>query len=116
LLFENGLIPRQINFEVPNAEGPWDEFPFDVPRIGRPWPAGVRRRFAGVSSFGFSGTNAHVLLEEAPPASRSEAPAPSRAAVFLSGKTAEARRVLVSRYVRALAQPGVEADLRGVAY
>ncbi|MBA0053740.1 acyltransferase domain-containing protein [Streptomyces sp. AJS327] len=53
-------IPPHLHFQRPSPEIPWDELPFDVPTANLPWPEG--RSAAGVSAFGFSGTNAHVVL------------------------------------------------------
>lgn len=60
-------IPPHLNFETPNDRIPWTDLPIAVPTTLTPWPRGERPRRAGVSAFGFSGTNAHVILEEAPP-------------------------------------------------
>ncbi|MDC0707025.1 SDR family NAD(P)-dependent oxidoreductase [Stigmatella sp. ncwal1] len=68
-------LPRSLHFKTPSPHIPWDELPVEVISEHRPWvvPEG-KRRILGVSSFGFSGTNAHVILEEAPEAApRSEA-------------------------------------------
>jgi acyl transferase domain-containing protein/SAM-dependent methyltransferase len=66
LAFQHGQIPPQINMTTLNAGIPWQNLPIVVPTSLTPWPAGDTPRIAGVSSFGFSGTNAHVILEEAP--------------------------------------------------
>ena len=58
-------IPAHLNFEQPNPHIDWDAMPVEVVTRRRPWPAG-RAAIAGVSAFGFSGTNAHVILEEPP--------------------------------------------------
>jgi acyl transferase domain-containing protein len=47
---------------------PIDELALKIPTQLVPWPRSERRRFGAVSSFGFGGTNAHIVLEEAPPA------------------------------------------------
>jgi acyl transferase domain-containing protein/acyl carrier protein len=60
-------IPRSLHFETPNPHVAWDEIPVRVAAAAADWP-GDRPRIATVSSFGFSGTNACVLLEEPPPA------------------------------------------------
>jgi acyl transferase domain-containing protein len=60
-------IPPHLHFSRPNPRIPWGELPIAVPTVLTPWPRSARARRAGVSAFGFSGTNAHVLLEEAPP-------------------------------------------------
>ena len=68
LALQRGAIPPQIHFDTPNPHIPWDELRLRVPRAEAGWPASSRPRLGGVSSFGFSGTNAHLVLEEPPPA------------------------------------------------
>ena len=63
LAVHHGRIPAHLNFTDPNPHVPWDELPVVIPTEAMAWPG---RRVAGVSSFGFSGTNAHVVLEAAP--------------------------------------------------
>lgn len=68
LALHHKVIPPSLNFETPNPEIDFVNSPFYVNTQASPWVAtdnGPRR--AGVSSFGFGGTNAHVVLEEAPP-------------------------------------------------
>jgi amino acid adenylation domain-containing protein len=67
LALEHGEIPPSLGFERPNPAIDFAGSPFFVADRLRPWtpPEGVPRR-AGVSSFGIGGTNAHVVLEEAP--------------------------------------------------
>jgi pristinamycin I synthase-3/4 len=76
---ENRQIPPSLHFETPNPACGLPESPFFVPTRALDWPAGGAGssgpRRAGVSSLGIGGTNAHVVLEEAPPA---PAAAPSR--------------------------------------
>ncbi|HSK75059.1 MAG TPA: amino acid adenylation domain-containing protein [Thermoanaerobaculia bacterium] len=76
LSLEHREIPPSLHFEAPNPEIDFAASPFYVNTEPIPWPrpAGTPRR-AGVSSFGLGGTNAHVVLEEAPPA---EPSGPSR--------------------------------------
>jgi 3-oxoacyl-(acyl-carrier-protein) synthase/SAM-dependent methyltransferase/acyl carrier protein len=74
LCLQHSRIVPQPLFRTPNPHIPWDQIPIAVAAAGAAWPAGTTR-LAGVSSFGFSGTNAHVVLEQAPTA----APAIERA-------------------------------------
>ncbi|GAB3939220.1 hypothetical protein GCM10029976_055020 [Kribbella albertanoniae] len=62
----HGFIPPSINCETPDPELRLAENGFDVGSEGRGWPGAGPRR-AGVSSFGLGGTNAHLVLEQAPP-------------------------------------------------
>ncbi|MEU7043560.1 beta-ketoacyl synthase N-terminal-like domain-containing protein [Streptomyces varsoviensis] len=64
LILNRGEIPPHLHFEEPSPEIPWRDLPFDVPTATTPWPSG--RSAAGVSAFGFSGTNAHVVLGSSP--------------------------------------------------
>ena len=59
-------LPASLHFSKPNPHIPWDDLALTVTAERRPWPRSARPRIAGLSSFGFSGTNAHVLVEEAP--------------------------------------------------
>ena len=59
-------IPPHLHFQKPNTHVDWSRLPIKIPTRLVDWPSPDRGR-AGISSFGFSGTNAHIILEEAPP-------------------------------------------------
>jgi acyl transferase domain-containing protein len=59
-------IPANLHFREMNPHIDWGGLPVEIPVRSRAWPRGTPRRLAGISGFGFSGTNAHVILEEAP--------------------------------------------------
>ncbi|MGN9809235.1 hybrid non-ribosomal peptide synthetase/type I polyketide synthase [Micromonospora sp. BQ11] len=69
LALRAGEIPPSLHFRAANPELGLDGSPFHVAAARAPWPGEVRR--AGVSSFGIGGTNAHVVLEAAPPPAES---------------------------------------------
>ena len=58
----HGIIPGNPNHSRPTEAFSWTQFPFDVPRQSQQWAVGEKTRVAGVSSFGFSGSNGHILL------------------------------------------------------
>jgi acyl transferase domain-containing protein len=66
LALQNEEVPPHLHLKEPSPHISWAELPVTVPTERRSWPTGNGRRLAGVSSFGFGGTNAHVVLEEAP--------------------------------------------------
>ncbi|MFH9109628.1 SDR family NAD(P)-dependent oxidoreductase [Streptomyces albus] len=66
LALHHGRIPASLHFERPNPEIPLTELNLRVAADPVEWPAGDRPRIAGVSAFGMGGTNAHVVVEEAP--------------------------------------------------
>ncbi|NEO71583.1 type I polyketide synthase [Moorena sp. SIO3H5] len=66
LCLQNEKIPPHLHLKQPNQRIPWEEIPVVVPTEARSWLRGDKTRIAGVSSFGLSGTNAHVIVEEAP--------------------------------------------------
>ncbi|ORW51286.1 polyketide synthase [Mycobacterium paraense] len=68
LSLEHELLPPHLHFRNPSPHIPWDRLALQVVQEATPWERNGRRRIAGVSSFGFAGTNAHVILEEAPDA------------------------------------------------
>ncbi|WP_163869379.1 type I polyketide synthase [Myxococcus eversor] len=66
LSLEHGELPPSLNYEAPNPRIDFANSPFYVNTALKAWPEGATPRRAGVSSFGIGGTNAHVILEEAP--------------------------------------------------
>ncbi|MEM9927244.1 MAG: polyketide synthase, partial [Cyanobacteria bacterium P01_D01_bin.50] len=64
LSLQNQQIPPHLHFQQPNPYIPWSELPFQIATETTPWLISDNPRFAGVSSFGFSGTNAHVVIED----------------------------------------------------
>ena len=66
LALEHEQIPPSLHFERPNPEIDFENSPFYVNTRLSDWRSGDRPRRAGVSSFGLGGTNAHIVLEEAP--------------------------------------------------
>ncbi|NEB13980.1 hypothetical protein G3I32_35000 [Streptomyces coelicoflavus] len=66
LALHHGLIPATLHHTEPNPRIPLDEFGLHVVDRATPWPRTEQPRTAGVSSFGFGGTNAHAVLVEAP--------------------------------------------------
>ena len=66
LALHNALLPPSLNFEEPNPKIDFANSPFYVNTRPVTWPVSTHPRRAGVSSFGIGGTNAHVVLEEAP--------------------------------------------------
>jgi amino acid adenylation domain-containing protein len=67
LAVDRGEIPPSLHFDEPNPRIDFASSPFYVQTALTPWPAGNGPRRAAVSSFGIGGTNAHAILEQAPP-------------------------------------------------
>jgi acyl transferase domain-containing protein/acyl carrier protein len=67
LAIKRGIIPPTLHLSTPNPAIDWNVSGVSVVRDPTPWPVRAAQRIAGVSSFGISGTNAHVVLESAPP-------------------------------------------------
>ncbi|MGC4088930.1 MAG: SDR family NAD(P)-dependent oxidoreductase [Polyangiaceae bacterium] len=70
LALYNECIPASLNFSAPNPQIEFENSPFFVCRDAIAWPRGASVRRAAVSSFGMGGTNAHLILEEAPQTSQ----------------------------------------------
>ena len=101
LALQHEYIPRILHFTTINPEISLDGTRLQIASEGQPWPAGTRRRFAGVSSFGFGGTNAHVVLEEAPAVPSSARDAASYA-LPLSARNNGSLKALAARYAELL--------------
>jgi amino acid adenylation domain-containing protein len=116
LALEHEQIPAHLHFRSPSSLIPWQDLPIDVCSTAAAWPRGERRRRAGVSAFGASGTNAHVILEEAPVSSTGVVTDERKVLpLVLSAKTAQALRELARRYQNWLeTTPGL--DIAAVSF
>ena len=95
LALKHQQIPPSLNFESPNPKIDIDESPFYVNTKLVEWKASATPRRAGVSSFGIGGTNAHLILEEAPPLALSSQSRPAQL-LLLSAKTETALEVMTA--------------------
>jgi acyl transferase domain-containing protein/acyl carrier protein len=96
LALDRGMIPPSLNFERPNPKIDFSGSPFYVNTELSEWKAGDAPRRAGVSSFGIGGSNAHVVLEEAPAIDRSARSRPWQL-LALSAKTDSALETATAR-------------------
>jgi candicidin polyketide synthase FscB len=113
LALRHGELPRTLHAERPSSHVDWTRGALELLTERRPWPPSGRPRRAAVSSFGISGTNAHVILEQAP-AEPEPAPAPAGVVPWvLTGATPEAVHDLAGR-VRAHVAAHPELTARDV--
>ncbi|WP_017598908.1 type I polyketide synthase, partial [Nocardiopsis lucentensis] len=90
LALREGTLPATLHCAEPNPHVPWDRIGARPVTEPTAWPTGDRPRLAGVSGFGFSGTNAHLVVAEAPPLpEREDGEGPARVVLPLSAADPE---------------------------
>jgi acyl transferase domain-containing protein/acyl carrier protein len=116
-------VPPSLHFQEPNPHIPFDELSLRVQTTLGPWPARSGPALAGVSSFGFGGTNAHVVLEEAPHSDLGmqngewKISNPESAHLLpLSARSPAALHSLVRAYQNSLAAPESTVSLDDICY
>src|SRR5262249_54939277 len=115
LALQHREIPPHLHFTTLNPHMALDELALEIPTQRCPWEPIAGRRIAGVSSFGLSGTNVHVLVEEAPePAHKPAERERPLHLLCLSAQNETALCDLVGRYQTFFAQS--EAALADVCY
>lgn len=105
LALEHDLLPASLHCDEPNPDIPFANLNLDVCREPLPLPRDGGPRYASINSFGFGGTNAHVVIAD-PPAAAVPAPAgrPRPELVFLSAQSKPAQASLANRYAALLEQ------------
>lgn len=116
LTLRHNAIPPLLHFQALNPHITLEGTPFAIPTALQSWPAGEQPRYAGVSSFGWSGTNAHIVLGEAP--ELQQAPPIQSAATYLlpiSARSPAALRELARAY-QPLVAAASDSELRDICY
>lgn len=103
LSIQHGKIPASLHFDKPNSRIEWDRLPLKVPATLEGWHRRGEKRVGGVSSFGFSGTNVHVVVEEYLDGPPSSVVADRPFLFTLSAKTESALKKMTTRLHRHLA-------------
>ena len=113
LTLQRGIIPPSLHFETPNPRIPFERSPFFVNTTCRPFDRGALPRRVGVNSVGMGGTNAFVVLEEAPRTEERERSARPLFVLNLSAQTDEALATQVTN-VREILVADEPVELRDV--
>ncbi|MHB1132623.1 MAG: type I polyketide synthase [Chloroflexota bacterium] len=120
LALQHATIPANLHYTSLNPHISLANTRLAIATQASAWPAGPERRYAGVSSFGWSGTNVHIVLEEAPvgPATPSEAAAERPYLLPLSARSPKALGQLARSYEAHLTAPasGNAQVLRDICY
>ncbi|MDN0197605.1 type I polyketide synthase [Streptomyces sp. S.PNR 29] len=90
LALTHQAIPPTLNHHTPNPDIDFTHNPFHIPTTLTPWPRTHRPRRAGISAFGFGGTNAHLILEEPPPPTPTTPSPRTTETLILSARTPQA--------------------------
>jgi acyl transferase domain-containing protein/acyl carrier protein len=106
----HGVVPKSVHLDGPSSQVDWTAGAVEVVTENTAWPEVDRARRAAVSSFGISGTNAHVILEQAEPAEPAGEPAPAGIRPFvLAGRTEAALKAQAARLLAHLGDDDLDA-------
>lgn len=117
LAVQRGKIPRNLHFNTPNPHIAFDQMRLKIVAEQQDWPSTDHPRRAGISSFGFGGTNAHVVIEQAPPAKISAREAdPAITTLVVAGRNPERIAATARDLATWLEGPGADVELPDVAH
>ncbi|MDF0532546.1 SDR family NAD(P)-dependent oxidoreductase [Tsukamurella sp. 8F] len=116
LAVRRGEIPASLHYSEPNPHIPFDKLRLRVTDGRLPWPSTGRPRRAGISSFGFGGTNAHAVIEQAPVGADAPVPTATPVTTLVVSGSDEARAAAwATRLADWLEGPGADVPLGSVA-
>ena len=115
LILMHGEIPPNLHFKEPNPLIAWKDFAVSVPTVQAPWPSEFSRRIAAVSSFGFSGTNAHVVLESSAGVAELTADEPQKSQIASVADQGSKQRSLCLLTLSAKSAPSLKASAKRFA-
>ncbi|MFK0258977.1 type I polyketide synthase [Streptomyces sp. NPDC090445] len=112
LAIQHGVLPQSLHIDAPSHRVDWEAGEIELLTERRAWPETGRPRRAGISSFGFSGTNAHTIIEQAPSAQTAPeaegTPLPLPLPLLVSAKSEAALRAQADGlHARLLADPAL---------
>ncbi|TYQ17735.1 UNVERIFIED_CONTAM: phosphopantetheine binding protein [Acetivibrio alkalicellulosi] len=116
MAMKHRLIPPIVNFETPNRHICFEDTPFYINHHVKEWISEVGKLRAGISAFGFSGTNVHMVLEEAPEKEEFRTEGSSTYPIFLSAKTERALMQKVMELKEFISKNREELTLPNVAF
>ncbi len=117
LVLQRGEVPANLHLKEHNPLIDWKSMPVTAPKELTAWPSPGEARVAGVSSFGFSGTNAHIVLEQAPvKAARPETVARPQHVLVLSARDPQALEELSRQYEDVLNAWPADADVGDLCF
>ncbi|OBJ34261.1 type I polyketide synthase [Mycolicibacter heraklionensis] len=117
LAVQRGRIPKNLHFNTPNPHITFEQMRLKVVAEHQDWPSSDHPRRAGISSFGFGGTNAHVVIEQAPPAKITAREVdPAVTTLVVSARTPERIAATASDLADWLEGDGAGVELPDVAH
>lgn len=119
LMLKHREIPPSLHYRQPNPHIPFAQLPLRVQQSLSPWPERNGPPLVGVNAFGFGGTNAHLVVSEAPKteATSVEQASPEMAQLLpLSARSPEALRALAQAYQQFLLADGTNVPLRDICH
>ncbi|WP_393060650.1 SDR family NAD(P)-dependent oxidoreductase [Streptomyces sp. LN549] len=112
----HGVLPKTLHVDVPTPQVDWAAGAVELLTESRAWPERDRPRRVGVSSFGLSGTNAHVIVEQAPVVEEPEPVAVTEVPVVPVVLSARSEAGLSAQAGKLLEQMGVSSSLLDVGF
>ncbi|MHA0287375.1 SDR family NAD(P)-dependent oxidoreductase [Mycobacterium sp. C3-094] len=117
LALQHNTIPANLGYQTPNPHIPFDKLRLAVVAEHTEWAPAGRPRRAGISSFGFGGTNAHVVIEQAPVTVPADVPDETPVTTLVvSGRTPQRVAAQAGMLAEWMAGAGAEASLADVAH